>query len=580
MGNSASSGTHNPPVTNTPQDRDNREKPTPHPVHRSLRTKKKSLELPDLASLSLTPAPSHLNSPNHSPHPPYRRPKPSSPIPIPSQAVASNGVDYNYQSYPRPNLPSTTQMPDVLVQQQPHTHIPIFPPTQRHRSTPNASTKSFSRPPQATHLPPIRDIEPGREPEAKVIPFHPETVNSTIPLGLTQEEIPQPPTRTRLSPIDEPPHPVDVKISWRGIGKTVFLARASDAGWKGRQAMERRYVLHRSFIFATSCSSNPNHSSSHPDTFRTIVPLLPGTHHVKFVVDDNWKLAQDLPTAVDDDGSLSNYVTVPLPAGPSAPASPPPTASNRHPHQISFWSQSSDAGVPTPFGDEGWTSTIPSELIAAAREEEVYLANPAAGTAPNIPPAPVLPRHLDKLILNTRVGASPSSPVKERRHRARSRHGETVKPEQDEPPAASSSHIPVTTASGTDVSAALHGHSNTHSQSSVRTLVGGSSVPLGTTAAAPLLADDASVLPVPSHVVLHHLSTSAIRNGVLAVGNTTRYKKKVRHLTTYHLMCISRTLFYSSSRRSITSRRDGPCRRIPQNNCIRTRLVVDGALGP
>jgi hypothetical protein len=40
------------------------------------------------------------------------------------------------------------------------------------------------------------------------------------------------------------------------------------------------------------------------------------------------------------------------------------------------------------------------------------------------------------------------------------------------------------------------------------------------------------VLPVPSHVVLHHLSTSAIRNGVLAVGNTTRYKKK--YLTTIY----------------------------------------------
>ena len=41
------------------------------------------------------------------------------------------------------------------------------------------------------------------------------------------------------------------------------------------------------------------------------------------------------------------------------------------------------------------------------------------------------------------------------------------------------------------------------------------------------LSDDTSVLPVPSHVVLHHLSTSAIRNRVLAVGNTTRYRKKV-----------------------------------------------------
>lgn len=248
MGNSASSGSHNPPVpvtTNiTPQDRDNREKPAPHPVHRSLRTKKKSLELPDLASLSVTPAPSHLNSPNHSPHPHYRRPKPSSPIPIPSQSqsipIPTNGVDHHYQSYPRPNLPSTTQMPDVLVQHQPHPPIPVFPPAKRHISTPNASTRSFPRPPQATQLPPIRDVEPGREPQPKVVSFFPETIRSTIPPGLAQEDIPQAPTRSRLSPIDEPPHPIDIKISWHGGGKTVYLARAGDANWKGRQLMERR----------------------------------------------------------------------------------------------------------------------------------------------------------------------------------------------------------------------------------------------------------------------------------------------------------------------------------------------------
>jgi len=264
---------------------------------------------------------------------------------------------------------------------------------------------------------------------------------------------------------------------------------------------------------------------------------LPGTHHIKYVVDDNWRLAQDLPTAVDDDGSLTNYVSVLLPPGPSAPASPPPTSSMRPAHQISFWSQSSDTGA-FSSGDEGWTSVIPPELIAAAREEEVYLANPSAGTAPNIPPAPVLPRHLDKLILNARVGAPPPPPVKDRRHRARTRHGEfgMTKAEQDEPTTSASSRIPVTTASGTDVSAAHvsaahHVHSNAQSQSPVRALVGGSTAALGTTAAAWILADDASVLPVPSHVVLHHLSTSAIRNGVLAVGNTTRYKKKVRDMS-------------------------------------------------
>ena len=323
--------------------------------------------------------------------------------------------------------------------------------------------------------------------------------------------------------------------------------------------------------------SNPNHSTSEPETFTTTVSLLPGTHHIKFIVDESWKLAQELPTAVDDDGSLANYVSVPLPAGPSSvPASPPPVSSGRPAHQISFWSQGSDPGVCTPFGDEGWTSVIPSGLISAAREEEVFLANGAVGTAPNIPPAPVLPRHLDKLILNTRIGATPPAPPKDRRHRTRTRHGDLGMTRQDEPPPVVPPRIPVTTASGTDVSAAARpAPSNPHSNSPVRTLVGGSTATLGTTAAALMLADDASVLPVPSHVVLHHLSTSAIRNGVLAVGNTTRYKKKVRSLRELDaplptLIVFIPFLTSSSLQRSTISQRDRPMFPKKPKPCIRT----------
>lgn len=81
-------------------------------------------------------------------------------------------------------------------------------------------------------------------------------------------------------------------------------------------------------------------------------------------------------------------------------------------------------------------------------------------------------------------------------------------------------HIPVTTASGTDVRAP--GWSDKVGSG------GGGGISGVAPFGGPALADDASVLPVPNHVVLHHLSTSAIKNGVLAVGNTTRYKKKVR----------------------------------------------------
>ena len=57
---------------------------------------------------------------------------------------------------------------------------------------------------------------------------------------------------------------------------------------------------------------------------------------------------------------------------------------------------------------------------------------------------------------------------------------------------------------------------------------GGGMTGVGTGIGSPI-GDDNSVLPLPSHSVVNHLATSAIRNGVLAVATTTRYKAKVGH---------------------------------------------------
>ena len=45
--------------------------------------------------------------------------------------------------------------------------------------------------------------------------------------------------------------------------------------------------------------------------------------------------------------------------------------------------------------------------------------------------------------------------------------------------------------------------------------------------AATPMKDDNSVLTMPNHTVLNHLATSSIKNNVLAVSATTRYKRKV-----------------------------------------------------
>ena len=259
------------------------------------------------------------------------------------------------------------------------------------------------------------------------------------------------------------------------------------------------------------------------------VNVQPGTHHIRYIVDDQVRISDDLPTAVDDQGSLANYVAIPYsPHASPSYGTPHPSAPQRH---SSFWSEaSSSAAFP-----EKWTNKLPPELLAAAREEEVYLASLSnslhAQPAPHIPPAPVLPRHLDKLILNTRVATDRDT------HRERRRKTTKSRPSLSQSGSESGTHspsnssqeaiIPVTTASGTDVSAAVkqtHPHAMRPTTLKFSNSTGSSSKKLD----AARLTDDSSVLPVPNHVVLHHLSTSAIKNGVLAVADTVRYKKKVR----------------------------------------------------
>ena len=341
---------------------------------------------------------------------------------------------------------------------------------------------------------------------------------------------------------------------------------------------------------------NPCYRSS--TVYSSIVWLPRGTHHFRFLVDDQWRVADDLPTAVDDQGTLANYVAVRLSYSPPKPSNAIASSlTQRHIPGQSFWSaaSSADGDVPDPprqlhhhsssLGHHAvWTSEIPQELIEAAREEETYLqasagqyeANNSKGggttyvsgfvPAPNIPPAPGLPRHLDKLILNTKMSTSSAAATpgkgsasgktkgkdrekgdrEGRRHKDGKERDKRIFPPAPPPsedgngfldptlPEPSPSYTPnvsngvlttdVTLTPATpdpSIGIILPSMASTHLDTPAR------SRPIGIDSSnTPPLTDDASVLPVPSHVVLHHLCTSAIRNGVLAVANTIRYRGK------------------------------------------------------
>ncbi|KAF7797487.1 hypothetical protein EIP86_008686 [Pleurotus ostreatoroseus] len=188
-------------------------------VHRSLRHKKKSLELPDLASLALTPA---LGSPGGAAGG-YRRPRASSPIPIPTSPHPPPPT-FRVQN----NLPSAAHIAGA------GRRYSAKDKDRSYLSSGFPSARSFTRAgegegDEGDERDGSRDREgeegsPGRLAEERR-EFVPEVVHSTIPLVLVKAD-------------GERPEHVAVTIKWRGGGKSVILARAGDDYWKGRQPMD------------------------------------------------------------------------------------------------------------------------------------------------------------------------------------------------------------------------------------------------------------------------------------------------------------------------------------------------------
>ena len=252
--------------------------------------------------------------------------------------------------------------------------------------------------------------------------------------------------------------------------------------------------------------------SKHPGALSAYINLVPGTHHVRFIVDNDSRLSKSMPTAVDYNNFLVNYIEVapPPPATeseaqksrPQTATSPPPTAvpvgvqMGAHPPQVlptaptpvvppMLKPDATPRHTPQPAKDTASTDTlasqiaqpktapialgpskkyhtqIPQYLLDIEAEEDQNLFPRASALISTLPEPPSLPMFLGKSVLN---GATP-------------------------------------------------------------------------------MKDDASVLVMPNHTVLNHLATSSIKNKVLATSATTRYKKKVsQSLRGYHSSKLTLTV--------------------------------------
>lgn len=187
-----------------------------------------------------------------------------------------------------------------------------------------------------------------------------------------------------------------------------------------------------------------------------IIPVFPGTHHIKFLVDGRMETSMHLPTTVDFGNNLVNYIEVSgddaaaarnLAVGTGAPksANEAQALPSRQPSDSRLEGEDKQPAkkeIPPP---EEFSHAIPQYLADFDQPEDTRPYQLSVGALDKLPTPPALPGFLSKPIMNANA----------------------------------------------------------------------------------LIKDDNSVLNMPNHTVLNHLATSSIKNNVLAVSATTRYKNKV-----------------------------------------------------
>ena len=152
------------------------------------------------------------------------------------------------------------------------------------------------------------------------------------------------------------------------------------------------------------------HSPS-TNVLSTVLELPPGTHHVKFIVDGEMQLSDELPTAVDYTNILVNYIEVSADDIPQETPSEEKVPEGIFPPQLLPPGVESKDHAPDSVGKTQPTETEPTEpvyygdnvppyLLDLDREEKTNRFQRAASTVSDIPTPPSLPLFLGKSILN------------------------------------------------------------------------------------------------------------------------------------------------------------------------------------
>ncbi|KAI0144796.1 hypothetical protein BJ166DRAFT_596876 [Pestalotiopsis sp. NC0098] len=218
------------------------------------------------------------------------------------------------------------------------------------------------------------------------------------------------------------------------------------------QGGQKVYVTGTPFQWSRKQRLHP--AKGREGVLEAIIPVYPGTHHIKFLVDGRMETSMHLPTTVDFGNNLVNYIEV---SGEETPArnitlgaTPPKSATeaqalpSRQPSNSELEAAAKQPQTKPILPPERFSGMIPQYLADFDQPEDSRAYQLSVGALDKLPTPPALPGFLSKPIMNANA----------------------------------------------------------------------------------LIKDDNSVLNMPNHTILNHLATSSIKNNVLAVSATTRYRNK------------------------------------------------------
>ncbi|KAI0849917.1 carbohydrate-binding module family 48 protein [Daldinia vernicosa] len=148
-------------------------------------------------------------------------------------------------------------------------------------------------------------------------------------------------------------------------------------------------------------------SKDRDGVLETVIPVFPGTHHIKFLVDGNMQTSPDLPTTVDFGNNLVNYIevsgdntdsrSVPLDVGvPKSNEAALSLPSRQPSHDDS--ARGPQQKVIDPI--ENFSGKIPQYLDDFDQPEDSSAYRISSLALERLPPPPSLPGFLSKPIMN------------------------------------------------------------------------------------------------------------------------------------------------------------------------------------